>query len=93
MYKWYPSCQEEVSGFHFVSRGVTLAYFYVFHIPTHLIEDRYNTVIYGCILLSLYKLIIYDEVEMFHEVQHKDGFGHFIIRNAQTYKTVQMFEK
>jgi len=91
MYKWYPSCQEEVSGLHFVSRGVTLAYFYVFHIPTGLIQDRYITVNHGYILLSLYKFIIYDEAEMFHEVQHKDGSGHFIVRNAQAYKTVQLF--
>ena len=77
----------------FVSRGFPLNYFYVFHISSGLIQDRYITVNHGCNLLSLYKFIIYDEAEMFHEVQHKDRFGHFIIRTAQTYKTVQLFEK
>ena len=75
----------------FVSRGVALTYFYVFHIPSGLIQEWYITVNHGYILLSLYKFVIYDEVEMFHRVQHKHGFGHFIIRNAQAYKTVQLF--
>jgi len=75
----------------FVSRGVAPTYFYIFHIPSGLLQEWYITVNHGYILLSLYKLIIYDEAEMFHQVQHERTFGHFIIRTAQAYKIVQVF--
>jgi hypothetical protein len=91
--KGYPSCQEEVSGVDFVSRECALTYFYVFHIPAGVIEEWYMTVIHSYILLSLYNFVIYDEGEMFCQVQHEHGFGHFIMRNALAYKTVQLFQK
>jgi hypothetical protein len=72
----------------FVSRGGAVTYFYVFRIPSGLIQEWYVTVNHGYILLSLYKFIIYDETEVFHHVWHKHRFGHFILRNVQAYKIV-----
>ena len=56
MWKGYPSCQEEVCGVDFVSRGVALTYFYVFHIPSGLIQEWYITVTHGYILLWILSL-------------------------------------